>query len=42
MISQAISIKTLKSTIIILIERKSAKTDLIMTYEKIERSAFLK
>ena len=39
---QAISIKTLKSTIIILIERKLAKTDLIMTYEKIERSAFLK
>ena len=42
MISQAISIKTLKNTIIILIERESAKTDLIMTYEKIERSAFLK
>lgn len=42
MISQAISIKTLKSIIIILIERESAKTDLIMTYEKIERSAFLK
>ena len=39
---QAISIKMLKSTIIILIERESAKTDLIMTYEKIERSAFLK
>lgn len=39
---QATSIKTLKSTIIILIERESAKTDLIMTYEKIERSAFLK
>ena len=42
MISQAISIKTLKSIIIILIERESAKTDLITTYEKIERSAFLK
>ena len=39
---QAISIKMLKSTIIILIERELAKTDLIMTYEKIERSAFLK
>ena len=39
---RAISIKTLKSIIIILIERESAKTDLIMTYEKIERSAFLK
>ena len=39
---QAILIKTLKNTIIILIERESAKTDLIMTYEKIERSAFLK
>ena len=39
---QAILIKMLKSTIIILIERKLAKTDLIMTYEKIERSAFLK
>lgn len=42
MISQAILIKMLKSTIIILIERELAKTDLIMTYEKIERSAFLK
>lgn len=42
MTSQAISIKMLKSTIIILIERELAKTDLIMTYEKIERSAFLK
>ena len=42
MISQAISIKTLKNIIIILIERKFAKTDLIMTYEKIEQSAFLK
>ena len=39
---QAISIKMLKSTIIILIERELAKTDLTMTYEKIERSAFLK
>ena len=39
---QAILIKTLKNTIIILIERKLAKTDLVMTYEKIERSAFLK
>ena len=39
---QAILIKMLKSTIIILIERKLAKTDLIMIYEKIERSAFLK
>ena len=39
---QAILIKTLKNTIIILIERESAKTDLIMTYEKIELSAFLK
>lgn len=39
---QAISIKTLKNIIIILIERESAKTDLTMTYEKIERSAFLK
>ena len=39
---RAILIKMLKSTIIILIERKSAKTDLIMTYEKIELSAFLK
>ena len=42
MTSQAILIKTLKSIIIILIERESAKTGLIMTYEKIERSAFLK
>ena len=39
---QAILIKMLKSIIIILIERKLAKIDLIMTYEKIERSAFLK